>query len=146
MPELNSSGTYFYSVKAVKASGGESSSCSNNLQYNYQEKTAIPRLEINSIGIPKNYSNRDMSLTTDLTPNLTVVSTEDIQGGKVQVFLHDGFGYCNTMVQEFDIPSGTPVTSFDFELSTPVVPDTDTGFDFLIIQQKLKQAQKDFRM
>ena len=108
------------------------------------EPTAIPRLEANSIGISNNYSDRDQLLTTDLTPNFTIVTTEDIQGGMVRIFSRLGADNCGTLVQEFDVPSGSSVTSYDVELSTPVVPNNSTQFDFKNYSVKVKTSSKPF--
>ena len=83
-------------------------------------------------------------MTADLTPNFTIVTTEDIQGGKVRIFSRLGVDNCGTLVQEFDVPSGSSVTSYDVELSTPVVPNNSTQFDFKNYSVKVKTSSKPF--
>ena len=143
MPALSSYGTYYYSVKAVKPVVEESRHAPQILEYQYQEPRDS-RLETNSIGISKNYSNRDQLLTADVTPSFTVVTTEDIQGGKIQIYQYVPVDYCGSLVEEFDVPSGTPVTSYNVELSSAVVPDNETQFDFMSFSVKVRANGKAF--
>ena len=144
MPALSTYGGYYYSVKVSKASGGSDSDCSSNLEYQYVAPASVAQIKPNSAGLTNISTNGSLTqhqiLTMDTTPNFTIVSSQDLQGGKVQIYQPAGADLCGTLVQEFNVPLGAPVTNYDVELSTPVEPSIASSFHSITYSVKVKQV------
>ena len=148
MPALSTYGGYYYSVKASKASGGSDSNCSSNLEYQYVAPTSVAQIKPNSAGLTNISTTGSLTqhqiLTMDTTPNFTIVSSQDLQGGKVQIYQPAGANSCGTLVQEFNVPSGTPVTSYNVELGTPIVPNNASSFYSVTYSVKVKTSTRPY--